>query len=284
MVKICEQAAWEVSSFFGAFFLQYGSLAGKAFLVLLAAGWGFYFIYHYVCKYRALNKGYSELQDNLEETKEEVNHLFLSALKTLTAALSARDERTVRHLESVAKYAVALGEQAEVPSPELSDLYCAALLHDLGKIGIPEAILNKPAKLSSEEFDVVRKHPEIATTILNDLIDSDLIPSIILHHHEFYDGSGYPSGLQREEIPLGARIIAIADAYDAMTSDRPYRSARPHNEAVAELIRCAGTQFDPRLVILFLDILEQEQEDALLTVDEYPLLHAPAHQLSSLLN
>ena len=118
--------------------------------------------------------------------------------------------------------------------------------------------MKKPGALTREEFAKVRKHPEIGTKILETLIASEKISSIILHHHEFYNGTGYPSGLAREEIPLGARIIAIADAYDAMISDRPYSRAKTHDEAVTELIRCAGVQFDPRLSVHFLILLNRK--------------------------
>lgn len=283
-VKICEQAAGEGVLYSAASVLKYSVFVGRYFLFFLAAGWVVYTMCLYTRKYRILRRDYRELEGNLEETREEVNRLFFSALNTLAAALQARDESSLKHLERVAHYAVALGERVGMSSEELSDVYCAALLHDLGKIGIPEEILKKPAKLTLEEFAEVRKHPEIGTRILEQLVNSRRITPIIEHHHEFYDGKGYPSGLMKEDIPLGARIIAISDAYDAMTSDRPYRSARSHDEAVSELIRCAGTQFDPRLVMHFLDILEQERQDRLPQVSEHSFLHEPLRCVASVAN
>lgn len=248
--------------------------AGGAVLVLIAFLWLFYLFLSYKRRYLDLCKVNSELKDILSNTKNEANRIYFAALNTLTAAMQARDDTSLQHLERVANYAVALGKRLDMSQEDLVDLYCAALLHDLGKIGIPESILNKPGTLTREEFAQVRKHPEIGTKILETLVASEKISSIILHHHEFYNGTGYPSGLAREEIPLGARIIAIADAYDAMTSDRPYSRAKTHEEAVAELIRCAGVQFDPRLVVHFLEVVEQE-DDGVYTLSDESFYCAP---------
>lgn len=249
-------------------FLEYGNLIGEGLLVLMVIFWVIYFATFFTASYRTLNRTCSELQKSLNDTKSEVNRVYFSALNTLTAALQARDDTSLQHLERVASYAVALGKKVELASKDLVDIYCAALLHDLGKIGIPEDILNKPGSLTNEEFAEIRKHPEIGTQILETLIQSERVSSIILHHHEFYNGTGYPSGLAKDEIPLGARIIAVVDAYDAMISNRPYRRAKTHEEAVAELIRCAGVQFDPRIVMHFLEIVEQEQEGVQILPEE----------------
>jgi len=253
---------------------RYVILAGGAVLVLIAFLLMFYLVISYKRRYLSLCRVNSELKDLLSNTKDEISRIYFAALNALTAAMQARDNSSLQHLERVANYAVALGKRLDMSHQDLVDLYCAALLHDLGKIGIPEDILKKPGALTREEFAQVRKHPEIGTKILETLIASEKISSIILHHHEFYNGTGYPSGLAREEIPLGARIIAIADAYDAMTSDRPYSRAKTHEEAVAELIRCAGVQFDPRLIVHFLEVIEQE-DDRVYTLSNESFFHVP---------
>ncbi len=249
-------------------------LAGGAVMIIVAFLGMFYLFISYKGRYLSLCKVNSELKDLLINTKDEVNRIFFAAVDALTAVMQARDNTSLQHLERVANYAVALDKRLGLSQEDLADLYCAALLHDLGKIGIPEEILNKPGALTREEFAQVRKHPEIGTKILEKLIASEKISSIILHHHEFYNGTGYPSGLAREKIPLGARIIAIADAYDAMISDRPYSRAKTHEEAVAELIRCAGVQFDPYLVAHFLEVVDKE-DDGGYTLTSESFFHVP---------
>lgn len=282
-VKICEQAAGGGVFDSAASLLEYGTLAGKYLLFFLVLSWMVYTFCLFAYRYRVLRREYRELENSLDETKQEVNRLFSSALNTLAAAVQARDEGSLNHLKRIASYSFALGRRIGMSSEELSDVYCAALLHDLGKIGISDSILKKPAKLSLEEFAEVRRHPEIGTRILEKFVVSKRVTSIIRHHHEFYDGTGYPGGLAKSEIPLGARIIAITDAYDAMTSDRPYRSALSHEEAVAELIRCAGSQFDPRLVMHFLDVLEEERKDGLQPAEVGAFLPSQYQQLFSLI-
>jgi HD-GYP domain-containing protein (c-di-GMP phosphodiesterase class II) len=147
-----------------------------------------------------------------------------------------------------------MASQLDLPDQEIEKIRLAAVLHDIGKVAVPEEILQKPATLTSAEWRTVVQHPRIGQVILEQAtLIRDAVP-IILHHHERYSGHGYPFGLRGRDIPLGARIVAIADAYDAMTRDRPYRTAISHGEALMELRRHAGTQFDPELVNLFCEL------------------------------
>ena len=157
----------------------------------------------------------------------------------------------------IASIVVDIARQLELPEAEIDRIQLAALLHDVGKVAVPEEILEKPSALTSAEWRSVVQHPRIGQVILEQAAAlKDAVP-IILHHHERYAGHGYPYGLRANEIPLGARIVAIADAYDAMIHDRPYKRAMTHDQAIAELRRHAGTQFDPELVSLFCDLYAQ---------------------------
>ena len=154
----------------------------------------------------------------------------------------------------IASIVVDMARQLELPDAEVDRIRIAALLHDVGKVAVPEEILDKPAPLTSAEWRTVVQHPRIGQVILEHAAAlKDAVP-IILHHHERFAGHGYPYGLRANEIPLGARIVAIADAYDAMTHDRPYKRAMSHDAAIVELKQHAGTQFDPELVTLFCDL------------------------------
>jgi diguanylate cyclase (GGDEF)-like protein/putative nucleotidyltransferase with HDIG domain len=180
----------------------------------------------------------------------------LSAVYALVSAVEARDPYTYGHSKKVNTYAVALAEAVGLSPDEVSKLSTAALLHDIGKIGIPDNVLNKKGKLNGENWEAIKTHPKLGANIVSNI--PNLVPCVssILHHHERWDGSGYPEGLKGEEIPLGARILAIADSFEAMTSARPYRSALSLEEVVKELRRGAGIQFDPKLVEVFIGIIE----------------------------
>ena len=162
-------------------------------------------------------------------------------------------------MEKTVYYATELARRLGMPSNEVERIRQAAILHDLGKIGISDKILLKKSKLSSKEFDVIKKHPQIAADILRPIqVLHDIIP-YIFYHHERWDGSGYPSGLNKEEIPLGARIIALADVYQALSSDRSYRKAYNKGRVIKLIKEGAGTQFDPNIVDVFLGILKEEK-------------------------
>jgi HD-GYP domain-containing protein (c-di-GMP phosphodiesterase class II) len=173
------------------------------------------------------------------------------AAASLARAVDSRDAYTGSHSERVASFAAQIAEQLGLPADQIELTRLAGSLHDLGKLAIPEEILRKPAALSDAERLVLERHPQIGYRMLESL-GVDPIADWVLHHHERWDGVGYPDGLAGEGIPMGARIIFVADAFDAMTSDRLYRAALTYEEAVAEVERCAGTQFDPEVVHAFL--------------------------------
>jgi diguanylate cyclase (GGDEF)-like protein/putative nucleotidyltransferase with HDIG domain len=180
----------------------------------------------------------------------------LSAVYALVSAVEARDPYTYGHSKKVNTYAVALAEAVGLSSDDVSKLSTAALLHDIGKIGVPDTVLNKKGKLSGEDWEAIKTHPKLGASIVSNI--PNLVPCVssILHHHERWDGGGYPEGLKGEDIPLGARILAVVDSFEAMTSARPYRPAWSLEEVVKELRQSAGTQFDPKLVEVFIGIIE----------------------------
>jgi HD-GYP domain-containing protein (c-di-GMP phosphodiesterase class II) len=173
----------------------------------------------------------------------------------LTRELGLRDPDEAGHATRVTALALRLAEAVGADDESVDAIRIGGPLHDIGKLALPPELLRKPAPLSPDELDAIRTHPERGVSLLNG--DTALRPGLecVLHHHERWDGAGYPHGLAGDEIPVEARILAVADAYDAMTSDRPYRSALSEPEARAELERCAGSQFDPQLAHAFLDIL-----------------------------
>lgn len=197
------------------------------------------------------------------EKSAEQKRFFISIVHSLSIALDERDAYTFGHSARVTELSVALGRQAGLGEKPLEALELGSILHDIGKIGVSDAILNKPQTLSAQELEVIKQHPVKGARILGEDRDRKMIlmTSCIRSHHERYDGQGYPDGLAGEEIPLVARIIAIADAYDAMTSLRPYRRTMTSGQALQELQRCAGSQFDPQLVAMFNDLQEIRDEE-----------------------
>jgi diguanylate cyclase (GGDEF)-like protein/putative nucleotidyltransferase with HDIG domain len=183
--------------------------------------------------------------------------LVIETLSSLALAIDAKDTNTHNHSQKVSSYAFALAQALELDPAVAEEIRLAALLHDLGKVGIPESVMNKSGPLNPEEWDLMKKHVDFGAKILGTCRGLEHIQAMILHHHEFFDGSGYPKGLSGEEIPLGARIIAIADAYDTITSNRVYKRARPADEALAEMERCGGAQFDPQLIKLFVEVMRR---------------------------
>ena len=185
------------------------------------------------------------------------------ALKTLAAVASVRDRETSAHAQRMVHLAEATARLLGRPDEEVHLIRLAALLHDIGKLGIPDAILHKPGPLTEQEWAVMSRHPEIGRQIL---VQAGgifvLLSRIVVAHHERWDGNGYPYGLTQDAIPLGARILAVVDAYDAMTSQRPYRQALSAADARGELERCAGSQFDPQVVAAFLQALDEQEQRA----------------------
>lgn len=185
--------------------------------------------------------------------------LFLNILQVMAKVLEARDPYTKYHGESVARHARQIAGEVGCSQEELDLIQIAGILHDFGKIGIRDGILNKESSLSAEEYEEVKRHPVIGSALLEPIEELSAVIKDIHHHHERWDGGGYPGGLAGDDIPLGARILCIADSYDAMTSNRAYRRKMPESAARAEIVRCKGMQFDPELVEVFLGILDTQQ-------------------------
>ena len=188
---------------------------------------------------------------------EEVEAGYDSTLKVLTAALDTKDSATQGHSERVARLTVKLAREVGVPNEQLVDIERGALLHDVGKIGVPDHVLHKPESLDEQDWEAMQKHPLMAGLIVSKVGFLEGALPILLYHHERYDGAGYPFGLEGKAIPLEARIFMVVDAYDAMTSDRPYRQAMPMEDALAEIRRNAGIQFDPEIVESFIRVIER---------------------------
>ena len=211
---------------------------------------------------------------------EEVKRLHLGNLRALSTALSAKDFYTLGHASRVAAYTALLARELDWPMERLEAVENAAFLHDIGKIGVSDRVLLKAGPLTSEEWALVRRHPDVSAEIVSTLFDADLTAGV-RHHHERFDGNGYPSGLAGEAIPYFARVLCVVDCYDAMSSQRPYRDALDYEECLAELARCSGTHFDPTMVDAFRRVLEQlkrkRTEVAALAEEAARLIDPEAH-------
>ena len=205
----------------------------------------------------------------LEETNEKLEQAYLDSVETLRYTVEAKDPYTRGHSDRVSEFSVLIGKKLGLPEEQLRILRIGGLFHDIGKIGIPDNILQKESKLTDDEYSEIKNHPSIGVHILGSAeIFKDIIP-IVKHHHERYDGRGYPSGLKGEEIPYIARIAAVADTFDAMTSKRSYRDALDLQVVKDEIKRCEGTQFDPEIAEVFLEILNNEYESIKEIQDKY---------------
>jgi response regulator RpfG family c-di-GMP phosphodiesterase len=220
---------------------------------------------------KKLERKVRDRTSELRTALKDVQHTYQSTLLALVAALDAREHELSNHSQRVVRYTLAIARRIGVPDSALPDIGRGALLHDIGKIGITDAILLKPGKLTDEEWVVMRTHPQIGYDILKAIPFLGSPADVVLAHQERFDGTGYPRRLSGEAVPLGARIFAIADTFDAITSDRPYRKRQTPEAARAEMIRCSGTQFDPACVEAFLTITLAELEELARPTTEQPL-------------
>jgi len=197
---------------------------------------------------------------SLVESNRLLERSALDAVASLNETVDAKDPYTAGHSQRVQRIAVEIGRELGLPRHRLETLRFAGLFHDIGKIGVPDAILMKPSRLTDEEFELVKRHPEAGARIVGRLSSLHATVPAILYHHERWDGTGYPHGLSGDEIPVEAGIVGLADAFDAMTTDRPYSDARSLEEAVEEIVRNRGTQFVPEAVDAFLRVAERMPE------------------------
>ena len=217
----------------------------------------------------------------LIKKQETIEEMFVQTVTALSEAVDAKDRYTSGHSKRVAEYARMLAKRMSMSEEKQEEIYRAGLLHDIGKIRIPAEIINKAGKLTDEEYDIIKIHPVTSYNILRGIAGNNLIAIAAKYHHERYDGRGYPNGLSGDTIPLVARIIAVADTYDAMTSNRSYRKALPQDVVRAEIEKGKGTQFDPDIAEIMLQMIDEDKEYAMrqgeevtrkiLTVDDEPM-------------
>ena len=200
--------------------------------------------------------GYYVPIDKFKVLENKLDFISLNIIKSFAKAIGARDKYTMRHVENVSALMLGLAEYMQLPEEETELAYLAAIVHDIGKIGVPENILKKPGRLTTEEFEIMKFHPAVGAEILQEIDGFAAIAHIIRHHHERYDGAGYPDGLSGRHIPMFSRMLAVCDAYDAMTSVRCYRK-QPWDEQLAleEITSCSGAQFDPVISKFFVDFV-----------------------------
>jgi HD-GYP domain-containing protein (c-di-GMP phosphodiesterase class II) len=196
----------------------------------------------------------------IKQLEEQFSALRSSVICSFNQLLDLKDLNTGVHSTRLAEWGMRVGQELGLSDDELQNLEAAALLHDIGKVGIPDAILRKPARLDPEEYALMKKHPEYGWAVLRIMPGFERAALDILHHHENFDGKGYPAGLKEQEIPVVSRIVSVIDAFDAMVSSRPYRSGLPPEEAVRRLVESSGTQFDPAVVQCFLSFAQSEMD------------------------
>jgi len=207
----------------------------------------------YRCKRNSKNEVqlYSSALKNFQRELKESEKSFFNVVQVMLGIINAKDRDTYLHLEKVAEYVEMIGNGLKLGEKEVKHLKLAAILHDVGKLEIPRHILTKAEPLTRDEWSIIKQHPKWGANMVRSMQSFDSLIPMILYHHERYDGTGYPNGLKGEDIPLGSRIIAVADSFDAITNSRPYRKALSYEEAMKEIIRCSGTQFDPLVVDVF---------------------------------
>ena len=203
-------------------------------------------------------KEIKRINDELSDTYEKLEQAYMESIQTVRYTVEAKDTYTRGHSDRVSEYSVLIGEKLGLGEDDIKRLRIGGLFHDIGKIGVPDSILQKNGKLSDDEYSEIKNHPTIGVNILsNETMFEDIIP-IVKHHHERYDGRGYPGQLKGEDIPYLARIAAVADSFDAMTSRRVYRDSLPMDVVISEFEKNKGTQFDPQIADTFLDILKND--------------------------
>lgn len=211
----------------------------------------------------------SKINQELTTSREELEKAYLDTIKTLRFTVEAKDKYTRGHSDRVSAFSVLIGKYMGLSESDLKILEIGGLFHDIGKIGVPDSVLLKEGKLTDEEYSEIKNHPSIGKHILsNAQIFENIIP-IVYHHHEKFDGKGYPGKLSGKEIPLFARIAAVADTFDAMTTKRSYRNALPLEVVREEIVRVTGTQFDPEVAKVFLDILDNHYDEILQIQEKY---------------
>lgn len=214
-------------------------------------------------------KTIKRINEELSDTYDKLEQAYMESIETLRYTVEAKDPYTKGHSDRVSAFSILLGQQLNLSEEELKVLRIGGLFHDIGKIGVPDSILLKESKLDDEEYSQIKNHPSIGEHILsNATIFHDILP-IVKHHHERFDGRGYPSQLAGSDIPYLARITSIADSFDAMTSKRTYRNALPIEVVKQEFIKNMGTQFDPELTMTFLDILENHYDKIVEIQEKY---------------
>jgi len=194
----------------------------------------------------------------IKQVEQQVTALRSSVICAFNQLLDLKDLNTGVHSTRLAEWGMRVGQELGLEENQLQNLEVAALLHDIGKVGIPDSILGKPGRLNQDEYALMKKHPEYGWAVLRMLPGFERAALDILHHHESFDGKGYPAGLRETEIPIVSRIVCVIDAFDAMVSSRPYRVGLPHEEAVRRLIESSGTQFDPVVVQCFISFAQAE--------------------------
>lgn len=227
-------------------------------------------------EFRMLEQGFKQITETIQRQDKQINHihtelnqknqdkstLFKNSIAALVKAVYARDPYTASHSKNVMRYARAISEKMQLTRDDIYALEIGALLHDIGKIGVPEHVLMKAGKLTDSEFDAIRKHPEYGYQIINEIEELKYkgVLEIVLLHHERMDGNGYPRGLKGNDIPLYARIVSVCDAFDAMTTSRTYRPALGVPAAIEQLRKHAGAQFDPYIVDVFVTCIEENPD------------------------
>jgi HD-GYP domain-containing protein (c-di-GMP phosphodiesterase class II) len=199
----------------------------------------------------------------IRDLEKQILDLRTALVCSFNQLLDLRDLNTGVHSTRLAEWGLRVARDLGVPENRMSDLEMGALLHDIGKIGVPDNILNKPGRLTPEEYEFVKRHPEFGWTVIRNLPGLEQTSLCVLHHHENFDGTGYPARLRGSEIPIGSRIVSVIDAFDAMVSSRPYRNGLPLEEALRRLNEASGTQFDPAVIQSFVPIAKSEMPSVL---------------------